>query len=1469
MALTAAFLCSGAAFAQDPFDGGFSISLDYGKIIATMGEQNDSLQGSIFDWLSDQESIVQLSASAFPDGYQCGDVRDFASADFNGDYMEEIVMAWNRSDGGVFVGIPTYDLISMVPLEWNTPDPCIDPGVLYATDGLAEVLGEIRVAAGNFYDDEANEFVLAYLAADSTVTISVFDIDGATLVPIEKATISDQAVNTDLPVLQQFGAVSRFDIATGDFDGDALDEIALIVSDPAQSPETDLVLRIYDYDPLSHTLIPKPPIPYAANSDVDHTCLRNVLIETGNFEPDSLDEIAILDSWSRSDVDSSRVGTLHTLKLDTAMAGIDTSQKQSLPSCSWQSDAGLTGSLHLVMSMTIYNGELIVGGAFNAAGGISANNIASWDGARWKPLGAGVNVYVEALEVYEGDLIVGGSFTEAGGVPANRLARWDGSSWEEFGGGANYTVNDLLVTDSVFAGCRLFACGGFTEVNGESGYNRIARWDGSEWHTVGSDSGLNGPGYKMIELNDGIVVTGNFNISEGCFRIANWDPGNPDVWNPYERGINSVGYALANVNGSLVVGGDFWQVWQYGLFGLGAWENANRIAYWTGSFWNEIGSGLNDRVNDLLFNPADSNLYIGGQFTTAGGINASRIARWHWPNASSTNWYPLGSGLTGTGTVKVADMCFYDGDLIAGGYFDHAGGIAVSNIARWNQSLSQWHALSNSPPMLPIGLAVGRFNADSGLDEIAITACASDLGYVRRYLRVYGVDTEASPLTLSEKGETEISGDWNVEELARSRRLIAVDDITGDGQADLAVLSSQYPARIEIYEPCDAMNNCTFDPMPQAGSWNSGSVNLTQLVLANLDTATIELGAPSYHNIDSIIQPLVVLNVPPVHVDYDAVGDTIWDVSERYPWPPAPLSDYRTWCAYGNRQEWVTSVESVVRKDWGISAGLQANFSTCGATVKAHLNTEYGEGFSEQGTNTTTLSVIQVMEAHADDMILAASIDYDIWEYPVYRRGERLVGADVVVVDPSEVRKVWMSAKEHEAWISDHEVENIFSYARYPDLADNPMVASEGVIQGDTWLMMESNKGSFSLKKEEFEGTTVEESNNFGVEVGASLGYEGGLSFFGQGAKFGVEVSVEGTYDQSELNTYTTTFTTADSIHVQYGNINSAGSFEGNRKYEITPYAYWAKNGALVLDYAAGPIVNVGGEDPNWWQINYSDPDPAFILPWRLDPEKDGSDPSENRYKTREIVFIPKYPDPGGTVLIIARVHNFSLNPTLDPVKVSFYLGDPDHFGQLLYDKNTGDSLFWGCDADNIPTVIASQGEVAAQMVWQVPTDGSITECQRIWALIDPLDEISPEVHDNDAEITNNKGWNLLRVNTTNNCYDPDVDGWVAPAYRCCNAYNQWDNCPDVWNDDQTDTDGDGIGDACEDAVCGDANRDFAVNVGDAVYLISYIFKGGPPPDPVCAGDANGDASTNVGDAVYLIAYVFKGGPPPLEGCCP
>jgi len=66
-------------------------------------------------------------------------------------------------------------------------------------------------------------------------------------------------------------------------------------------------------------------------------------------------------------------------------------------------------------------------------------------------------------------------------------------------------------------------------------------------------------------------------------------------------------------------------------------------------------------------------------------------------------------------------------------------------------------------------------------------------------------------------------------------------------------------------------------------------------------------------------------------------------------------------------------------------------------------------------------------------------------------------------------------------------------------------------------------------------------------------------------------------------------------------------------------------------------------------------------------------------------------------------------------------------------------------------------------------------------------------------------------------------------------------------------------------AMYGDANADKNLTVSDAIYLINYLFKGGPAPVIYETGDCNCDTQVNVSDVIYLINYLFKGGPPP--GC--
>jgi hypothetical protein len=62
---------------------------------------------------------------------------------------------------------------------------------------------------------------------------------------------------------------------------------------------------------------------------------------------------------------------------------------------------------------------------------------------------------------------------------------------------------------------------------------------------------------------------------------------------------------------------------------------------------------------------------------------------------------------------------------------------------------------------------------------------------------------------------------------------------------------------------------------------------------------------------------------------------------------------------------------------------------------------------------------------------------------------------------------------------------------------------------------------------------------------------------------------------------------------------------------------------------------------------------------------------------------------------------------------------------------------------------------------------------------------------------------------------------------------------------------------------CGDMQPDQAVNASDVVYLINYLFIGGPAPYKKVKADVNHDGFVNASDVVYLINYLFIGGPRP------
>ncbi len=63
----------------------------------------------------------------------------------------------------------------------------------------------------------------------------------------------------------------------------------------------------------------------------------------------------------------------------------------------------------------------------------------------------------------------------------------------------------------------------------------------------------------------------------------------------------------------------------------------------------------------------------------------------------------------------------------------------------------------------------------------------------------------------------------------------------------------------------------------------------------------------------------------------------------------------------------------------------------------------------------------------------------------------------------------------------------------------------------------------------------------------------------------------------------------------------------------------------------------------------------------------------------------------------------------------------------------------------------------------------------------------------------------------------------------------------------------------------GDVYVDGKIDVSDVIFLINYLFKNGPAPDPLLKGDVTADSLVNVQDILHLINYLFRNGMQPCH----
>jgi gliding motility-associated-like protein len=305
---------------------------------------------------------------------------------------------------------------------------------------------------------------------------------------------------------------------------------------------------------------------------------------------------------------------------------------------------------------------------------------------QWNALGSGLDGTVIAIEISGSDVYVGGYFQNAGGVEeADNVARWDGCQWHAIGSGLNGGGTVYAIEIS---GSDVYFGGDFYDAGGNPDADIIARWDGTSWNSLDANllPCIFHAEVHCIAIDGGdVYIGGDFADAGGdpdADFIARWDG---SAWYALEGSdtvVNYLPYDLETDGTDLYVGGT------YG------------IKRWDGNMWHGLGGSDLQVVNEIEISGND--IYVGGLFHDAGGNpDADGFARW-----DGNNWYSM-TGLQPLGCNSSPPTPIIDGiaingaDVFAGGYcFDAQGVPNTENLGRWDGS--NWHAVG-APGFDPAG----------------------------------------------------------------------------------------------------------------------------------------------------------------------------------------------------------------------------------------------------------------------------------------------------------------------------------------------------------------------------------------------------------------------------------------------------------------------------------------------------------------------------------------------------------------------------------------------------------------------------------------------------------------------------------------------------------------------------------------------------------------------------------------------
>lgn len=264
------------------------------------------------------------------------------------------------------------------------------------------------------------------------------------------------------------------------------------------------------------------------------------------------------------------------------------------------------------------------------SGNIPVNHIAKWNGTTWSAVGNGFDSAVFALAVSGSEVYVGGAFTYLCGNTAcdtnnqvvNRMARWNGTNWVSIGKGVNNHVLaiDVAGTDVYFGGGFQYLCNVDCS-SANTTVNFITKWDGTQLMPLGA--GLNGAVSAIAVDSSNVYLGGSFdaicgdtscgNLNTIANHIAKWNGSN------YETVGNGLGDVVSDltIDGSKLYAGGSFTIACASSACSNTSPTANHIAVWDANSWSNVEYGMNDSVATLAL--SNGHLFAGGMFQNVCG----------------------------------------------------------------------------------------------------------------------------------------------------------------------------------------------------------------------------------------------------------------------------------------------------------------------------------------------------------------------------------------------------------------------------------------------------------------------------------------------------------------------------------------------------------------------------------------------------------------------------------------------------------------------------------------------------------------------------------------------------------------------------------------------------------------------------------------------------------------------------------